>query len=821
MKKHIFTTLFCLLEACLLFGGNNLSLWYRQPAANWNEALPLGNGYLGAMVFGDAGREHLQLNESTLYSGEPFSGVGVPSIGSVYNEVLALLNHGDYAGAHRLITRNWQGRLSQSYQPLADLFLSFDVQGKVENYVRELNLQDAVHTIRYQAGGIRYTREYFISNPDRVMVIRISASRRSPVNVAVSYTSEHPTAKVDGTGEELILSGQAPGCVERRTLDFLEKNRLTDRHPELFDSHGRRKTDKQVLYADEVGGKGMFFQSRVKVLKANATLQDNQLKVSGEGEIILLVAAATSYNGFDRSPSQDGSDYQAKLDTILSVAGQLPYEDLKKRHLADYQRLFGRVALTLKSEKDYSGLPTDRRIIGFRDNPDNALAALLFQYGRYLLIASSREGGQPANLQGIWNKDVVPAWSSSYTININTEMNYWPAETTGLPECSEPLFRLIRELAVNGSATAAKMYNLPGWTSHHITSIWRESGPADGEPTWFMWNMSAGWLCRHLWDHYLFSGDKKFLRETAYPLMRDAARFYNAWLVEKDGMWQTPLGVSPENQFLTPEKKTSAVAPAPAMDMAIIRELFSNTAEAAAILAADSILPPADTLLLHVMGAKQLVPYRIGKRGQIMEWSEDFDEVEPHHRHLSHLYGFHPGCEITPGKTPELVSAVRRTLELRGDEATGWSMGWKINMWARMHDGNHAYRIIRNLFTPTNFGPEVNRHGGLYKNLFDAHPPFQIDGNFGYTAGVAEMLLQSHDGVIDILPALPDVWAEGKVTGLRARGGFIIDITWSKSGKTVVKVFSEQGNACRLKIGRKVKEVVIPAGQSQVFTVKR
>ena len=263
MKKHIFTTLFCLLEACLLFGGNNLSLWYRQPAANWNEALPLGNGYLGAMVFGDAGREHLQLNESTLYSGEPFSGVGVPSIGSVYNEVLALLNHGDYAGAHRLITRNWQGRLSQSYQPLADLFLSFDVQGKVENYVRELNLQDAVHTIRYQAGGIRYTREYFISNPDRVMVIRISASRRSPVNVAVSYTSEHPTAKVDGTGEELILSGQAPGCVERRTLDFLEKNRLTDRHPELFDSHGRRKTDKQVLYADEVGGKGMFFQSRV------------------------------------------------------------------------------------------------------------------------------------------------------------------------------------------------------------------------------------------------------------------------------------------------------------------------------------------------------------------------------------------------------------------------------------------------------------------------------------------------------------------------------------------------------------------------------
>jgi len=475
----------------------------------------------------------------------------------------------------------------------------------------------------------------------------------------------------------------------------------------------------------------------------------------------------------------------------------------------------------LKSEKDYSGLPTDRRIIGFRDNPDNALAALLFQYGRYLLIASSREGGQPANLQGIWNKDVVPAWSSSYTININTEMNYWLAETTGLPECSEPLFRLIRELAVNGSATAAKMYNLPGWTSHHITSIWRESGPADGEPTWFMWNMSAGWLCRHLWDHYLFSGDKKFLRETAYPLMRDAARFYNAWLVEKDGMWQTPLGVSPENQFLTPEKKTSAIAPAPAMDMAIIRELFSNTAEAAAILAADSILPPADTLLLHVMGAKQLVPYRIGKRGQIMEWSEDFDEVEPHHRHLSHLYGFHPGCEITPGKTPELVSAVRRTLELRGDEATGWSMGWKINMWARMHDGNHAYRIIRNLFTPTDFGPEVNRHGGLYKNLFDAHPPFQIDGNFGYTAGVAEMLLQSHDGVIDVLPALPDVWAEGKVTGLRARGGFIIDIAWSKSGKTVVKVFSEQGNACRLKIGRKVKEVVIPAGQSQVFTVKR
>jgi alpha-L-fucosidase 2 len=481
---------------------------------------------------------------------------------------------------------------------------------------------------------------------------------------------------------------------------------------------------------------------------------------------------------------------------------------LRTAHIADYKFIFDRVKLDLYSTKAQLAQPTDIRIDQYKHKTDPQLAAMLFQFGRYLTISASREGGQPMNLQGMWNDRTVPSWNSGYTQNINAEMNYWPLEVTGLAETGEPFFRMIEELSIAGTKTAQDMYRARGWVAHHNSSIWRETYPNDGNPENAPWNMAAGWFSSHLWEHYLYTGDRKFLEEKAYPIMKGAALFALDWMMEdKSGWLVTPVGNSPENQFFLPgsenlprnERRKAALSQGSTMDMSIIKEVFHRTILASEILNTDAELR-AELQAKY----EKLLPYRIGGRGQLQEWIEDFAEAEPRHRHVSHLYGFHPGNQITSEQSPELFSAVARTLELRGDEATGWSMGWKVNLWARLLDGNHANKIVTALFNPIGFG-DSHDGGGLYRNMLDAHPPFQIDGNMGYTAGVVEMLMQSHAGYLQLLPALPDVWAEGKISGIRARWGFILDIEWKKGKLTSAKITSTLGGVCRLKTDRPIK----------------
>ncbi len=800
MRRIVFLISALLLTACV--GTRQeapLTLWYDQPARNWDEALPVGNGRCGAMVFGGVGKEQLQLNENTLYSGEPsVSFKDVKITPEMFDKVIGLMKEGEYSAASDLICKNWLGRLHQYYQPFGDLHIQNNNQGETGGYKRTLNISDAVTTTVYEQNGVKYEREVFASHPDDVVVICLKSDKPEGIDITLDFTSPHPTASQKSAEDRLILHGQAPGYVERRTFEQLEQWGDQYKHPELYDAEGNRRFDKQILYGDEIDGKGMFFEAQLKPVLpkgGDCEITDSGIRVSGTDQVYFILSLATSFNGFDKSPTMEGEDPSAKAAIILDKALEYDYKTLKKRHTADYRSLFDRVDINLPSSPEQKALPTDKRLEEFAGNADPDLAALLFQFGRYLMISGSRPGGQPMNLQGIWNKDVVPAWNCGYTININTEMNYWPAELTNLSECHEPLFRMVRELSVSGTETARNMYGRRGWVAHHNTSIWRESVPNDNVPTASFWPMVQGWLTSHLWEHYQFTQDEEFLRNEAYPLMKGAAEFFADWLIDDgQGRLVTPAGLSPENRFITDDGQTTALSMGPTMDMAIIRENFTRTIQASEMFGIDEQLREElkDKL-------SRLLPYQIGARGQLQEWMYDFKEREPQHRHFSHLYGFHPGDQITPDKTPELFDAVRRTLELRGDLASGWSMGWKINCWARLLDGNHAYTIIKNLFNPVGFGNSAHRGGGLYRNLLCAHPPFQIDGNFGYVAGVTEMLLQSHAGFIQLLPALPDVWSEGSVSGIKARGNFEIAMDWTAGKLSEAEITSLSGKECTLR----------------------
>ena len=801
---------------------SDLKLFYRRPADAWTQALPLGNGRLGAMVFGGIDTERFQLNESTLWSGGP-KDCNNPQARAVLPEVRQALFARDFIRADALC-KKMQGPYNQSYMPLGNLHLHVALPGggqAVTDYWRELDLHTAVSRVQFRADGTWWTREAFISFPDQVLVIHLACDRPDAISLKASLTSPlHYQVRAENG--LLMMSGRCPAHVEPSYMEDVDPDRI--------------KTKGAIIYDDGPDPEGMTFDARLMAMvdRGLVTGRDGVLTVERANEVTLLFSAATSFNGFHRSPGRDGRDPSVPAARYLGTAAALSYSELRRRHESDYQKLFDRVALALgptvnsispDAAAPAAGsvktppVPTDERLRHFAAGDDSALAVLLFQYGRYLLISSSRPGGQPANLQGIWNDNVRPPWSCNWTLNINTEMNYWPAESCNLSECHQPLFDLIAGLAENGRRTAEINYGCRGWVAHHNADLWRQTAPpGDGvhNPVCINWPMGGAWLCRHLWEHYQFTGDKEFLARRAWPYMKGAAEFFLDFLVEDaNGHLVTAPSTSPELMFMTPAGPAAASV-ASTMDMAIVWDIFSNCIAAAEIIGADA--PFARQL---ADARSRLLKPRIGAGGRLQEWSEDFQEQEVHHRHISHLYGLYPGCQITPQGTPNLAAAARQSLAIRGDGGTGWSLGWKMNVWARLQDGPHVYALIRRLLTlvDTDETDFSNSKGGLYANLFDAHPPFQIDGNFAFSACIAEMLVQSHTGELLLLPALPPVWPQGQVRGLVARGGAQVDLTWCAG--TLVSATLRAGKAGRWTVRYRdsVKDVALAAGESTTFTM--
>jgi Trehalose and maltose hydrolases (possible phosphorylases) len=763
MKKT--TQLLCfLILAHSSFGQQKKSvLWYDQPAKNWNEALPIGNGRLGAMIFGRVADELIQLNEETLWTGGPVDPDPNPDAPKYLQPVRNALFKDSIGQAVKLL-RKMQGPNTEMYQPLGNIILKQSLNGEVSSYYRDLNISNATATTRFTVNGVEYSREMFSSAPDQVIIIRLKASVPKALNFSVGVNHELKFSKVITPDSELVLKGKA---------------RITN---------DERRIPKPFIYEDSLRQDGMRFQFRIKAVTKDGLVShnDSTLTISGATEVLLYVSAATSYNGFDKYPDNDGKDEERIARDFLNASLKKSYQQLLKAHVKDYQKYFNRVVLSL-TDNPADQQPTDKRLADYRiTGNDPGLEELYFQFGRYLLISSSRPGGIPANLQGIWNKEIRPSWRSNYTTNINVEMNYWPAEMCNLSEMTEPLIQQIKRWAVNGKATAKNYYNMRGWAVHHNSDIWAQTNPVgegSGDPKWANWALGSPWLSQHLYEHYRFTADKKYLKETAYPLMKSAAEFCLDWLVVKDGVLVTAPSTSPENVYVLPNGTKGTVTIASAMDMEIIWDLFTNIIEADSILNIDK-----DFASLLKEKRAQLSPLKIGKAGNLVEWYSDWKDEDPQHRHVSHLFALHPGREISPLLDSAFADACRKTLEVRGDGGTGWSKAWKINFWARLLDGNHAYKMYQQLLDSSTM-----------KNLFDSHPPFQIDGNFGATSGVAEMLLQSHLQQIQLLPALPSAWQKGSVKGLVARGNFVLDMNWDKAKLTKASILSRAGGTCVLR----------------------
>lgn len=786
---------------------NENILWYASPAAVWEEALPAGNGRMGAMVFGYTGRERIQFNENTLYSGGPQPSLGI-DIRDDIGTVRRLLEEGRNPEAGKLMQEKWIGRLNEAYQPFGDLYLDFGDSSSVKGYVHSLDMENGVIRTSYEKDGVRITREVFVSYPDQCLAVNIRADK--PVlDFSAGMSSRHPVSvlSVDGVP---VMRGKAPAHAQRRSAADIRKFGTERLHPEYFGPDGSLVNEEHVIYDDGPEGEGMAFEA---VLVPHSH-KDGSLTVSENGEVIadgcsevtLLLYAATGFEGFDRRPSASWERPHEKIEGYMALMEPADgYSAMKERHIRDFSDLYDRVSIELPSSPAQKRMPTDKRLAAYTEKEDPGLVAQLFRFGRYLMISGSRPGGQPLNLQGLWNDSILPPWNSGYTLNINLEMNYWPAETCNLSECHLPLFQFIREISENGKKIARDMYGLEGWTIHHNVSLWREGYPSDGFVYWFFWNMSGPWLCSHIWEHYLYTGDRGFLEEY-YPVMKGAAVFCSGWIEENgEGELATPVSTSPENAYLMPDGTPASVCEGSTMDMAVIRNLFTVTARAADTLGTDAGFSRS---LKEKAG--RLRGYRTGSRGQILEWDREYTESEPHHRHVSHLFGLYPGNDIC---SPELREAAAESLRMRGTEGTGWSMAWKTALWARLQDGGKALESINALVRYV--GPETratSTGGGLYRSLLNALP-FQIDGNFGITAGVAEMLLQSQDGRIHLLPALPESWDCGSVKGLRARGGFTVDISWNH-GCAAAEIRSDSDRSVTVVCGGTVQTLDIAEGEA-------
>lgn len=764
-------------------------LWYDKPARRWTEALPLGNGSLGAMVHGRYDCEKISLNLDTLWSGRPYESQNIPGAYEAYRQARSLALSGDCAAAEKLLEETMlSARSGQTYLPLGELNIDYRMRGRVENYSRRLDLETAVHTVRWDwictDGTIASVQqECFVSNPGKCLVLHMTCEAGLSMEIGLTSALRHASFTENGL---LILDGQAPGMTTLLRDGFENEN-------------------------------GMFMRVVCGVrTDGRLRAQGSQLIVEKAADVRIVLAAEDSFNGFDKDPVSEGKDCKRPPVERVQAALSMDYAQLREAHVRDHAALFGRVRLDL-GETPCGERPTDDRLIAHEEGAaDPSLYALLFNYGRYLGIAASRPGSQAMNLQGIWNDRLYAPWSSNYTVNINTEMNYWPMLPGNLAELNEPLIDMLRELAVAGREMAEDIYHAPGWACHHNTDLWRQTFPAYGRAMWGFWYNGGAWLSRHLYEHYLYTMDEEFLRETAYPLIRGCAEFYLSQMEEVDGWLVLPPSTSPENSYILPEGTRCSTSLTTAMTMSIARETLENALDCAKRQGiSDDFCAQAEAAL------GRLLPLRVGSDGRLMEWYDERPDAEVHHRHVSHLYALHPARQIDPSATPELAEACRRTLEVRGDDGTGWSLGWKINFWARLRDGDHALKLLD---TQLRFVSEdgesrnsslYSNGGGTYANLFDAHPPFQIDGNFGAASGILEMLMQPCADGLHLLPALPTAWKDGSVSGLKAPGDIAVSLDWRDGELARAVLESKRDVEVRAIISGKLYDIRIRNGRGE------